>query len=82
MSPRHDGLIRDRDGELVEPPGQGYAPEAPPSTHHCERGFLPRPDGLAPCPVCKPETVKLLRAQRARAQARAAWGTTTTPRSR
>lgn len=73
---RRDGLVRTPDGELVPVDAE---PER--RAHACRNGWLGPESEPAPCPVCKPETVKRLRAQRARAQARAAYGMTTTPRS-
>lgn len=71
MSPRTDDLVRTRDGDLV--PADSTAP------HVCDRGWLRREDGLAPCPTCRPEAAQRIRDQRQRAAARRA-GTYAAPR--
>lgn len=60
---RHDGLVRDRAGDLVEMPDEPQ--------HRCRPGGWTGPESEpAPCPTCRPDTVKRLRAQAARFAAR------------
>lgn len=67
---RHDGLTRTRDGDLVQMPS-----DRTPACH-CRGGWL-GPESLpSPCPNCRPETVKRLRAQQARSDARNRYGET------
>lgn len=79
MSPRDDGMIRDRDGSLVYAPDDFWRrPEAPslalarledePTTHECDNGWLGEAANPEPCPTCKPHVLELQKARRARCQ--------------
>ena len=63
MSPRHDGLRRDRDGSLIPTPPT----DPPPHPVGCsDGGWIPVSDrALAPCPVCRPHTIERLRRNQA-----------------
>lgn len=74
MSPREDGMVRDRDGSLVYPPAGSWRPPAAPvlavavedAPHECRDGWTGPDAEPAPCPVCKPHLVDMLAARRAR----------------
>lgn len=67
---RNDGLMRTRDGDLVEAPS-----ETSPACF-CHGGWLGPASLPSPCPTCRPDTVKRLRAERERAKARNRYGET------
>lgn len=68
---RSDGLVRTPDGDLVaEVPSTPWdgataarAPQEVPS-HECRDGWLGNESSPAPCPVCRPDTVRRLQQQR------------------
>lgn len=59
---RNDGLVRSRDGDLVDP--------AQLEGHRCRKGWIGADDSPAPCPICRPESVQRLRELAERRQAR------------
>lgn len=66
---RRDGMVRTRDGDLVEAP-KPTATDQPVRPHDCDRGWVTMTDGVAPCATCRPEAVKRLRERLARDAAR------------